>query len=737
MLRPERMSRVSVTGSKRVMDDVIESMHRLDLMHLSDYTNTIEGFEPGSPIEGADEASNKLVTVRSLKSILGVDESYEGPTQVVEDEDLETELEDVRQEVNELDDRRDDLEDELQSVEDDIERLELFVDLGIDLDLLRGYDSLEVAVGEGDPEEVEAGLAHSDIEEYDVASGGDAIAVFARVDDPDALEEVLVSATFAEVSIPDGSGDPAEFLQDRKHRKQQLESKLSTAEDELDDLRLEVGGFLLAAEETLAIDVQKREAPLSFATTDSAFVAEGWLPTDEIATLESAVSKAAGDSVEIEEIERADYTSDGELQNHETVTDSSSPKDEVAGEGTDKEAAADDEPEKRAATDGGSAVVPLGSDRPPVIQDNPGAISPFETLVEVINRPKYTEFDPTLFVFLTFPLFFGLMIGDVGYGAAYAVVGYALYTRSDSDALSSLGAIAVWAGVFSAFFGLLAGEIFGFETITHVLWDPTIGHPIIRKGVRGTTAEITNWAKLWLTMSVLLGLVHLTIGYVLDFFKKLPHGLGHAVTESGSWILMTLGIWVWIFSRHGQGLKPEFLYYVFNGEPLPLGFGGFPPIVGLIGLVGLPLGAVLLYLGEPIELVEILNTVVNVLSYTRLAAEVLAEAGIAFVVNLLFFGAYNEAGEFHLLISESPHHIKTATEATVMFPGLVHMGILGILLGIVVLVFGHLLVIAIGVLSAGMQAVRLEYVEFFSKFYDGGGRRFTPFGYERKYTTDD
>ncbi|MFB6269756.1 MAG: V-type ATP synthase subunit I, partial [Halobacterium sp.] len=148
MLRPERMSKVSVTGSKRVQQDVIEAIHDLNLVHLSDYDGTIEGFENGDPLEGADDASEKLVTVRSLASTLDVSEEDAGPTRIVTEEALETELEEIRVEVNELDDRRNELEDELRDIEERIGAVEPFADLGIDLDLLSGYDSLQVAVGE-------------------------------------------------------------------------------------------------------------------------------------------------------------------------------------------------------------------------------------------------------------------------------------------------------------------------------------------------------------------------------------------------------------------------------------------------------------------------------------------------------------------------------------------------------------------------------------------------------------
>ncbi|QSG14067.1 V-type ATP synthase subunit I [Halapricum desulfuricans] len=752
MLRPERMSRVSMTGSKRVMNDVIEVVHGLDLVHLSDYTNEIEGFEPGNPLEGADEYSEKLVTVRALKSTLGIENGYEGPTHVVTDEDLDDELEDVRQEVNALDDRREELRSELRSVEEDIEQLELFVQLGIDLDLLGGYDSLEVAVGEGDPADVTAELDASEIETFDVASEGEAIAVFAYVDDPGVLEDALVSATFSEVAIPDGTGDPAEYLKDRRHRKQQLKSKLDTVEDELDDLRLEVSGFLLAAEEKLTIAVQKREAPLSFATSDNAFVAEGWVPTEEIDTLKEAVETAADGKVEIEELEQATYDEDGHPEETESVEGGSG-----GSTVTDREPDRTDGPVARertqdseeTAADGG--YVPLSEDKPPTVQDNPGGVKPFEALVEVINRPKYTELDPTIVLFLTFPAFFGFMIGDLGYGLLYMGMGYWLMKNVDSDVLASLGGIALWAGGFTALFGVLYGEIFGLHWLGEFVWN---GHPPIHKGLQ---PYYIAYAQAWLLLSIVIGVLHLVVGRLFDFVNKLHHGVTEAFVESGSWIMMTVGLWLWVFSKQVPAPKPDFMFYVFaeegttltflpetvtvesNMTAIELGFTGFPPIVGTVGLALLGVGLALGFKAEGgIVIIEsITQTFGHVVSYTRLAAVVLAKAGMALAVNLLVFGAtLTEEGEFHFLFFDPEAH------GEVVFGGLVNGTgpaelILGGLAGIVVLLLGHLLVLVLGISSAGLQAVRLEYVEFFGKFYDGGGTVYNPFGYERNYTVEE
>ncbi len=768
MLRPEQMSRVSVTGSTQVMESVVEAVHDLRLVDFSDYDGAWEGFEPGQPAEGGEPASEKLVTVRSLKSILGVDEADAGPTRLVTETALDEELEDIREDVNELDDRREELRDELRTVEERIDSVEPFAALGIDLDLLTGYDSLAVGVGEGDPEAIEAELAgDASVAAFEVFSEDGAVAVFVYPEATEptqggveaSVQDLLVGADFQAYDVPEAEGSPEEYISELHHRKQQLESKLDTVEDELEDLRLDVAGFLLAAEETLAIEAQKAEAPLSFATTENAFVAEGWLPTDEYERLERALTEAVGDHVEVEELERADYDDDGHPQHAEAVTEETPAAGgateaglgtSVSADGTDgaesaveAETEQEQEQEKEPVADGGSTT--MGSDAPPVVQNNPGAAKPFEALVEVINRPKYSEFDPTVLVFLTFPAFFGFMIGDVGYGILYVALGYWLYSSFDSDVIRSLGGVGMWAGGFTMLFGILYGEIFGLHLISSYLWEGALGMSgsPLHKGLQ---PKYGDYALAWLVLSLLAGIVHLTVGWILDFIENLKHGFGEAMGESGSWLLMMFGLWAWIFAG-AFGSAPPILYgseSVFNGNPVPLGFAGFPETVGLVGLAVFAVGLVLLARAEFIEVVEFLNVMVNVLSYTRLAAVLLAKAGMAFVVNLLFFGVFvTDDGAWHFGIGHSPSHmleegVYHGHEVTsVMFEGLAHSGIAGILGGVVVLVVGHLLVLALGVTSAGLQAVRLEYVEFFGKFYEGGGRAYSPFGYDREYTTED
>ena len=719
-----------MTGSKRVIDDVIEAVHSLNLLDLSDYDGSWEGFEGGRSLESAAETNEQLVTVRALESTLGIEDSDAGQTRIVDHEELTAELPALRDRINDLDDQRSELETQIREIDEEIEAVAPFADLGLDLDLLSGYDSLAVLVGQGDRDAIAAELDDAEtINRFDIFSGGNTQAIFAQPADgheatSELIADALVGVEFTTLSVPAAEDSPEAYVADLESQRETVAAELGEVEAELETVKAESAGFLLAAEEYLTIEAQKKEAPLSFATTTNAFVAEGWIPTARYDDLEAALDSEVDGPVDVDEIERAQFKSNGEAH--------------VEEHGGEADAA-------ETATDGGEVVadgsgtVTMADDGPPVVQGNPSAAKPFQVLIEAFSRPKYSEFDPTVLVFLTFPAMFGFMIGDVGYGVLYMLIGYVLYTRFDGSGLKSMGGVAMWAGGFTALFGVLYDEVFGLHPFAEPMPEILgVGFLHLHKGLKPYYAE---WALAWFFVSILVGVIHLNMGYLLSFIEDVNlHGLKDAVFESGSWLLMLNGVWAFVLSDLFRAQKPDFLFTVFNegsDAAVALGFNGFGETVGIIGGAAFLVGTVLLALGDPMEIPEVLNPLVNALSYTRLAAVLLAKAGTAFAVNLIVFGAYFNGGNFHFIFTGDELSHLQAEGAEIMFAGLTTSGTAGLLVGALVLLVGHTVVLALGVTSAGLQAVRLEYVEFFGKFYEGGGRQYIPFGYDRTYTTTD
>ena len=766
MLRPERMAKVSVTGSRRVMEPVIEAVHELGLVHLSDYDGSWAGFDNGNPIAGADEVSQKLVTVRALESTLDLSRDDHDPGRL--EAGWEDRLEEIRVRINELDDERSELREELRLVDERIGNLAPFAELGIDLDLLSGYESVDVLVGEGDDEEIAAELEDADeIRAFETFTGGDVVAIVAAPvgDDTDGvIADALVSVEFTSYEVPDVDSQPAAYLDELDSRRAELETELGELDDELARIKAEEGPFLLRVEQELTVDVQQAEAPLRFATTERAFVAEGWIPAADYDDLVATVRDAVGDSVEIERIEVADYDRGHDHGHHETgdVGDEEPPEsDDLAEEeeaepepakaATDGGARKATDDSARKATDGGrsdgarsgAAAGGTGSavtmdDEPPVVMDNLTPAKPFELMVEMVNHPKYSELDPTLIVFLTFPFAFGFMIGDIGYGILYMAMGYGMWKLFDGGAGRALGTIAIWAGAFTIIFGYLYDDIFGVHMADFLpsgMHDLMLGAGVLSKGL-----QTTDWAMFWIVMSIVFGLVHLNIGLIMGFINELNHGVKAAILEKFSWIMAMNGLFIWIFSLHLEGFKPAFLVgdesVLADSQALAFGFTGVPEAVGIAALAVALVGCVMVGVGEGITgLFEIPAWAFgHVLSYLRMFAVLLAKGGMAFVVNLLVFGGYSDA-EGYTVFNLPTEDVAGLDQD---FVGLIHIEPLwlGIPLAILVFVLGHILVLLLGITAAGIQMLRLEWVEFYQKFYEGGGEEYEPFGDERAYAAD-
>ncbi|HET6516556.1 MAG TPA: V-type ATPase 116kDa subunit family protein [Thermodesulfovibrionales bacterium] len=292
----------------------------------------------------------------------------------------------------------------------------------------------------------------------------------------------------------------------------------------------------------------------------------------------------------------------------------------------------------------------------PIILKNPPYFRPFELLTGVLPLPLYTSYDPTPFIGIFFPIFFGMILGDAGYGLILFLTSFFLLRFGKQGPVRDGAKILLISSLYSFFFGVLFGEFFG--DLPHRLFGL---EPIC---IERRTAVIP---MLYFALSV--GIVHIILGLFLGaltaFRKK--------TKKEAAYKLLSILI---IFC----------LIAVFASF-----FGLFPPFLTQpVILVILFLTPFLFFTGGVLAPLEFLKNIGNIISYVRIMAIGLTSVLLAFVANQLGGLAGNIA------------------------------------IGVVVAGLLHVLNIILGVFSPTIHSLRLHYVEFFSKFIEHGGRKFTP-----------
>ncbi|MCK5109134.1 MAG: V-type ATP synthase subunit I, partial [Methanosarcinales archaeon] len=573
MLKPKQMSRVLFVGHKDYLEPTIEVMHDMHVVHIEEYTEE-EYFSIGKPLAGADQDSRMLLKLRSIANFLGIKKPYLEPTSTEKvSSELVVKLDELESAVSEKLKRKSEIEANIKDAETNIHEIRVFSGIPLNFDLCRGYETLHVFAGmikKG--AEIEAGLNRitTDYQLYVSTTG--TIVLFVPAKYTDAVAKLLNDALFSEVAIPAMSGVPDELLGELKTRHDMFVNDLESLSSEIDSMKAQYEEFILTSEELLSIETQKKEAPLFFATSEHAFIIDGWVPDDEFETLESRVKEATGDRVYV--------------TLHEEATDG---------------VAADD------------ANVPIE-------YDNPKIVKPFEAVMNLYARPKYHEIDPTTFIFIAFPLFYGMILGDIGY--ALILLGISLYGRSklQGEGWNSLFTVLIYCNISTLFFGILYAEFLGFplaglhghpglipgwETIPLFsgLGSEHITYPIHR----------THLVTTLLVVTLLIGVIHINTGFIIGFRNVLTkHGMKAAILEKGGWMVLQLGIFLLLFGT--MGIVPSMLP----------------------GAAVFAVAVIMLVVGEGgTAIMEIPSILSNVLSYSRLLAVGLSSIGIASAINIM------------------------------------------------------------------------------------------------------
>jgi V/A-type H+/Na+-transporting ATPase subunit I len=617
------MARVHVIAHRRRLDTVLRALYSLQTVHLVDVTGDstvrLPPLAPGEGILGEIEEARYLRTRLQavIRLVPDVPSTAPGPP-TLDLPTLRREVDELQPEIERRVGRLDELTAEQETLPRHLASLRRLLPLLPEHANLEGYEIAAVILEARHAEvlgELDAELTRLLHGNYEIISD--------RLD-PDTMGAVIVFPRRAEeevrglmgreqvsrVRLP-GRYESMTFrdaISAMEHRLTELPGLIAAERDTLAGI-VAAHAHWIPAIEAISARIDQLAAIRRFGATPHTFVVSGWAPVKEVERLRRVLEVEAGSDVLVE---------------------SSSP-----------------DPD----------------DHPPVLMANSRPARPFQVLVELLDLPRYGTLDPTALMALFLPLFFGMMLGDVGYGLALMGIAWLIRRRFARRAprVGELTKVLTLSAAWAVVWGVVYAEFFG--DLGYRLW---------------------SWEPLWihreealaplLLFAMAVGAAHVALGLVLGIWQAARSRDPRSATQRVGLLVALAGLF--LVAATAAGRLPESL-----GTP---GVAGI--LVGLVILmaVGGPMGLLL----GPLELTGLIG---NILSYLRIAAIGLASVYLARVAN--------------------------------------ELGAIGpIWLGVAIASLLHALNLALGAFSPSIQSLRLHYVEFFGKFYDGGGEPYRPFG---------
>lgn len=317
---------------------------------------------------------------------------------------------------------------------------------------------------------------------------------------------------------------------------------------------------------------------------------------------------------------------------------------------------------------------PEEGENPPTCNKNNKFVSPFQSVTNMYEVPNYKEVDPNPMMSIWFWFIFGMMMGDVGYGVVMLIGGILfLKLKKPKGMLKQIGKIITYSSIPTILFGVLYGSYFGFGWFEPVFVNP-VKEPL--------TVLIFSFG---------VGLLHIVSGLVVKMYASFKaKDYWQAILDDFPWIVLLLGLGVFAIGLKIEGLSKIGLIMIAASASVITIFGGRRKKGFIRKITG---GVTSLY--------GLVNHMSDVLSYSRLLALGLSTAIIAEVMNRL--------------------------------AGMVQGSIIGIIMSVFIYIIGHIFNIGMGLLSAYVHDSRLQYIEFFGKFYEGGGYEFRPLSVQLKH----
>jgi len=637
-LRPTRMVKVGLVGLKDDRDAILSVLHDLGVVQVE--TIQKEALQYLEPERGSDiqrTVGDQVVRFRGLKAALPA--TGDGAPRAFRD--LAELLEVARSvpiddEVGALKREEDRLITDRKARQDEIALLRRHAYYADRLEYLHGPSILSF-FGEASPEAFEGLRPELPRDVHLVARPGQDPVLFLAVVPTAEADGVARAAQVRQVTlttVPRRTGTPSEVLPQLESEQHQIEGRLAEIAARLGEISRAWYSTVLALEEGFAIENRKLELYTRFGAADRTFALEGWVPELERPRLEAAVE---------------------------------------------------------AATGGRAVLYPVATtETPPTKMENPRGIRWYEFFIRFYSLPQADEWDPTWVFAVVFPIFFGLMLGDWGYGLVilsiclWMIAGFPGRTKLPGGLRRFLTRIMSPTSMRSLAYTLVPGCLVGIAA--GVVFNSFFGFQVLPTPYIDPVSKVGVSQLLLLAGYIGLGMV--TFGFALGALKEyFHHHIRGAFGKIG-------GIaFAWGITIIGLGM--------IRGQLDP----STHPVV-VLGIALLIAGALLLIGGEGIQMggMGVIEVVSHVLSYTRLVGILLASAVLALVAKIVGTGLAG-GGSLGGLIA-------------------------GALIIFVVAGFN----IVLGVFEPGIQGARLIFVENFSKYYTGNGKPFRPLGTRRKHT---
>ncbi len=604
------MARLAIVAPQKHLAHTIEILYQAGVLHIVEHTKG--QLDIGTPLPGNAQHAELLIKVRSLLHSLNIPRA-EAPNAA--SGELRSEVERLYTQVSELLAQQRALEEEISSIQAESNFYQTLSWVKINPATLHDSKHLTLFVGTlkqpaGILERIHAITKNSYCE---LEAKGNGILTIVEKEKATEVRKALEVHGFVAIDTSRITRLTTSFVEQVKrleHDKAEAQKSSARISSELQSIAQNNSDFLLTTEQVLSEETIKAQSPLRFAVTKHSFFINGWVPQHALARVREELENKLDHEVHVEV-----------MHTHEEA---------------------------------------------PIKLDNSAIVSPFESLLSLYTLPRYSEIDPSTLLFLSFPIFFGFMLGDIGYGLVLLLLFTTMRVLTKKPGfMKSMASILIVSSIATIVFGFVFGEFFGLEHIGSIKL-PYLIHR-------------AHDMQTLLYVAVGVGVIHITVALILGFINELHHHSAFkAFCAKISWLILLFG---------AGGLIAASMIGAANTL-----WWGLLVAAACIAMI---------YYGEGIKgLVELPAIFSNILSYARLMAIGVASAMLAIVVNDLAAGFFSA-------------------------------GIGGIVVGILILLLGHGVNLALGVIGPFLHSLRLHYVEFFSKFYEGGGKPYKPFGVDR------